>query len=164
MYICKIPTLDELIKKQDYEMEHNPDEKENWLIWKKQAIERYNSKKIIPYYGFLDDKIICECTAAIDPSFIQNSDGLVDLETAYLFAFRTVEEYQGQGYFSRLFKFMIDDLKSRGYKRVTLGVEPTEEKNKQIYQKYGFTKLIKKAKEVYPDGTEIDVEYYGKDL
>ena len=59
---------------------------------------------------------------------------------------------------------MINDLISRGYEKVTLGVEPEEEKNKTIYFKYGFTEHIKDAKEVYPDGTTIDVEYYGKKL
>ena len=33
----------------------------------------------------------------------------------YLSAFRTRKEYQGKGYFSKLYKFMEDDLKSRGY-------------------------------------------------
>lgn len=33
--------------------------------------------------------------------FIQNCDGLVDEKTVYLFAFRTVEKYQGKGYFSK---------------------------------------------------------------
>ena len=59
---------------------------------------------------------------------------------------------------------MIDDLKRRGYKKVTLGVEPCETKNKAIYQKYGFKEHIKDAKETYPDGTIIDVEYYGKNI
>ena len=79
-------------------------------------------------------------------------------------AFRTNKEYQNQGYFSKLYNFMIDDLKSKGYKKVTLGVEPEEEKNKIIYKKYGFTNLIKISTEVYPDGTEIEVEYYSKEL
>ena len=48
-------------------------------------------------------------------------------------AFRTIEDYQGKGYFSKLFKYMIDDLKNKGYKRVTLGVEPEETKNKKRY-------------------------------
>ena len=34
----------------------------------------------------------------------------------------------------------------------------TNEKNKAIYYKYGFTEYIKEAQEVYPDGTTIDVE------
>lgn len=42
---------------------------------------------------------------------------------------------------------MIEDLKSRGYEKVTLGVKHEEEKNKAIYNKYGFTEHIKDAQE-----------------
>ena len=82
----------------------------------------------------------------------------------YLSAFRTIEEYQGKGYFSKLMKFMLNDLKQRGIVRVTLGVEPAEETNKKIYAHYGFNEYIKSATEIYPDGTVIDVDYYGKNL
>ena len=57
-----------------------------------------------------------------------------------------------------------EDLKNKGYTVLTLGVEPEEIRNKEIYKHYGFVEHIKNAKEVYPDGTEIDVEYYGKKL
>ncbi len=163
-YVCKIATIDEMDKKWNYEIDRATDDKENWIIWKKENIKRFQKRQIIPYYGLLNDKIICECTAILDSSIVQNSDNLVNKETAYLSAFRTNEEYQGQGYFSILFKYMIADLKSRGYKKVTLGVEPNEKKNKAIYQKYGFIEHIKDSKETYPDGTIIDVEYYGKKL
>ena len=163
-YVCKIATLEDIIKKHDYEIEKATDDKNNWIVWKEKAIEKYKKGLSITYMGLLNGEIICECTAAVDPSIVQNSDGLVNDKIAYLFAFRTIDEYQGQGYFSKLFKFMIEDLISRGYERVTLGVEPEEEKNKAIYNKYGFTEHIKDAQEVYPDGTTIDVEYYGKNL
>ena len=74
------------------------------------------------------------------------------------------EEYQGQGFFSILVKYMLNDLKTRGYKYATLGVEPTELKNKAIYQKLGFTEYLENAKEVYPDGKIVEVEYYRKKL
>ena len=163
-YICKIPSIEEMNTKWDYEIERAKDNKDNWIIWKKDNIERFQKGLIIPYYGILDNKIICECTAAIDSTVVQNSEKLVDNTTAYLTAFRTIKEHQGQGYFSKLFKFMINDLKARGYKRVTLGVEPDEMKNKEIYFKYGFKEHIKDGKEVYPDGTTIDVEYYQKNI
>ena len=163
-YVCKIADLNDIIKKHDYEISKAVDDKDNWLIWKEKAIDRFNKNQTITYMGLLNDEIICECTAAIDASIVQNADGLCDDETAYLFAFRTNEEHQGKGYFSILFKYMIEDLKQRGFKKVTLGVEPDEEKNKTIYFKYGFTNHIKDAREVYPDGTTIDVEYYGRDL
>lgn len=163
-YICKIATLEDIIKKYDYEIAKAVDDKDNWITWKEKAIERFNKGLAITYMGLLNDEIICECSAAIDPSIVENSDGLVDNKTAYLFAFRTNEEYQGKGYFSTLFNFMITDLISRRYEKVTLGVEPGEVKNKAIYFKYGFNEHIKDAQGVYPDGTKIDVEYYEKKL
>ena len=163
-YVCKIATLEDIIKKHDYEIEKALDDKDNWIVWKEKAIEKYNKGLSLTYIGLLNDEIICECSAAFDPSIVQNSDGLVDDKTAYLFAFRTIDKYQGKGYFSKLFKYMIEDLISRGYEKVTLGVEPDDEKNKLIYNKYGFIEHIKDAQEVYPDGTKIDVEYYGKKL
>jgi len=59
---------------------------------------------------------------------------------------------------------MINDLKSKGYEKVTLGVEPTETKNLKIYKHLGFNEYIKFAQETYPDGTVIDVDYYGMEL
>ena len=163
-YVCKIATVDEMNTKWDYEIDHATKGKNNWIIWKKENLERFQNGFIIPYYGVLDGKIICECTAAIHSSVVQNADRLVDEKTAYLTAFRTIPEYQGKGYFSKLFKYMMEDLKNREYEKVTLGVEPKETKNKEIYFKYGFKEHIKNAKEIYPDGTIIDVEYYGKKL
>ena len=162
-YICKIANLDEMNIKWDYEIE-NAEDKENWIIWKKEHIKRFQKGYIIPYYGVLNGKIICECTAALDPSVVKNKEELVDDTTAYLTAFRTIPEYQGKGYFSKLFNYMINDLKSKGYKRVTIGVEPSEKKNKEIYFHYGFNKHIKDGIESFPDGTETKVEYYEKNI
>lgn len=163
-YICKIASLEEMDNKWDYEIAHAGDDRENWIIWKKSSIENAQKGKLLPYYGLLDGQIISEATAILDASIAQNSDGLVDEKTAYLSAFRTIPEYQGKGYFSKLFWFMLSDLKSRGYEKVTLGVEPEEVENKKIYFHYGFTEHIKNGVEVYPDGTKINVEYYGKQL
>lgn len=163
-YICKIASLDDMNTKWDYEIDNATDDKENYIIWKKANIERFQKGYIIPYYGILNGKIISECTAVINSSIVQNSEELIDDKTAYLMAFRTIEEYQGKGYFSKLFKYMINDLKNRGYKIVTLGVEPEEKKNKEIYYKYGFKEHIKDAVEEYPNGKKINVEYYRKYL
>ena len=112
----------------------------------------------------LDGEIICEATAVIDPEPARRSRGLVDEQTAYLEAFRTNEPFMGQGYFSRLFAFMLEDLRRRGYRRVTLGVETNDMKNKAIYTHYGFTGYLTTEQERYPDGTTVEVEYYAKTL
>lgn len=163
-YICKIANFEEMNRKWDYEINKAKDDKDNWINWKKDNIERFQKGLIIPYYGILNGEIICECTASLDSSVIQNADKLIDEKTVYLSAFRTNVDHQGKGYFSILFRFMINDLKCKGYERATLGVEPNEDKNKAIYFKYGFTEHIKNSQEVYPDGTKIDVEYYAMNL
>ncbi len=163
-YICKIATVGEMNTKWDYEISKATNDKDNWIIWKKQNIKNFKDKKIIPYYGILDDQIICEATAALTSDIVQNSDKLVANTTAYLTAFRTNKEYQGRGYFSKLYEFMENDLKGRGYLLLTLGVEPEETRNYQIYRHYGFNEFIKSDFETYPDGKKISVNYYGKRL
>ena len=101
-YICKIASVDEMKIKWNYEIKKH--KSPNWKIWKVESIERVKNGQCIVYYGILNGKIICETTAMLDKSIIQNSDGLVDDKTAYLCAFRTVDKYQGKGYFSKLFK------------------------------------------------------------
>ena len=162
-YVCKIASLKEMEVKWDYEIKLHPRE-ENWLIWKAEAINNFQSGKSIPYYGILDGTIICEATAFIHPDAVQNGVGLVDKNTTYLCAFRTIKEYQGKGYFTKLLYFMLNDLKQKGFTKAVLGVEPDDETNKAIYWHWGFTEFIKSASEQYPDGTVIEVEYYGKEL
>lgn len=161
-YICKIATVDEMEAKWNYEIKKH--RSPNWKIWKIDSIERVINGQSIVYYGILNDKIICETTAMLDKRIVQNSHCLVDDKTAYLCAFRTIGKYQSKGYFSKLFRFMINDLKNKGYEKFTLGVEPDETKNLKIYQHLGFDEFIKSAQETYPDGTVIDVDYYEMEL
>lgn len=163
-FVCKVASVEEMNQKWDYEIAHSRKDRENWIVWKERHIEYYQKGYSLPYYGILDGQIICEATALLHPLVVQNSDGLVDSHTVYLSAFRTIEVFQGKGYFSKLFRFMLDDLRQRGYTRATLGVEPWDETNKRIYAHYGFNACIKSGKERYPDGSEIVVEYYGRDI
>lgn len=164
MYLCKIASLEEMNRKWDYEIEHNAHDRNNWIVWKQNSLENFKKGSSLPYYGILDGNIICEATAMLNSEAVQNSEGLVGDKVVYLSAFRTIKEYQGKGYFSKLMKFMLDDLKQKGIVRATLGVEPAEETNRKIYTHYGFNEYIKSATETYPDGTIIDVDYYGKNL
>ena len=163
-YVCRIASLEEMHARWDYNIAAASKDRENWMIWKSENIDQFIRGLIIPYYGVLDGVVICECTAVISPEVLSDPEGLVDDRTAYLSAFRTSEGYRGKGYLSRLFRFMLDDLRRRGYEKVTLGVEPEETENREIYRHLGFLTHIKDAADVYPDGTRIDAEYYGKEL
>lgn len=161
-YICKIANIDEIIQRWDDLIIQNPDN-ESWKVWKQQTIEAFNNQTQIVYYGILDNKIISEATAVISV-VDENKNQLVNNKMAYLMAFRTDSQYQNQGYFSKLYRYMENDLKKRHFSHLTIGVEPTEIKNKQIYNKWGFNTLIKTATETYPNGETIEVEYYLKQL
>ena len=141
-FICQIASIEEMEEKWNYEIDKAIDDKQNWIIWKEKNIKNFIDGYIIPYYGILNGKIICEATVHLTANTVQNSKGLVDNNRVYLSAFRTNKEYE----------------------YATLGIEPTEEKNKLIYSHYGFTKCIKNSNETYPDGTIIEVEYYEKVL
>ena len=163
-YMCKIASMEEMERKWNAEILRNIDEKDNWVAWKAEAMENEINHCSITCYGILDDQIICEATAIILPGKPQNDEGLVDDQTAYLCAFRTMEEYRGQGFFSKLLNFLFENLRSRGFKRATVGVEVGDETNLQIYRHFGFVHYVKQGRETYPDGTEIDVRYYAKTL
>lgn len=160
---CVIATKDLIIEKWDEEIEKHNDS-DVWKEFKKESLRNINNR--IVYMGILDDKIIAEATAIISENDLdmQNKDGLVGNGKVYLSAFRTNKEYQDKGYFSKLYKFMENDLKEKGYKILTLGVEPNEIRNMQIYFKWGFNEFIKTDYEYYSNEEKILVNYYKKSI
>lgn len=164
-FTCKIaPPLD--IEKRWNTLIKSHSDNPNWLIWKNNTITNNKNNYRIIYYGYLDGIIISEATAIISPldTAILNGEKLISKDMAYLTGFRTDSKHQNKGYFSKLYKYMEKDLKSRGFTKLSLGVEPQKVKNIQIYFKYGFTNYIKTATETYPNGETITVNYYYKEI
>ena len=172
-YVIKIATLEEIEKRMDYLIEIHPNNN-LWVVAKENAIRGFNEQSKIMYIGILNGEIICEATAYIkEDAFvgdIKNTEELLSDKRCYLSAFRTNKEYQGNGYFSKLYKYMEEDLKEKGYKELCLGVEPSEVKNMQIYFKYGFTNYIKTTIESYPaidensNPEDVIVSFYYKEI
>lgn len=168
-YKCKIGNLDDMNKKWDYEIERHPGDI-SWKTYKDKFIDSFNKGNRTSYYGVLNDKIICETTAIINKEEVPQLKEIMDDNTAYLCAFRTIKEYEGKGYFRELYNFMEQDLKRRGYTKLALGVEPSEVRNIQIYFKLGFTNYIKTDNEEYEKSTEDGenekaiVNYYYKEI
>ena len=164
-FTCKIAPLSDIEKRWDTLIKNHPNNP-NWSIWKNDTIINNKNNYRISYYGYLDGEIISEATAIISPldNAISNSEKLISKDMAYLTGFRTDSKYQNKGYFSKLYKYMEEDLKSRGFTKLSLGVEPQEVKNMMIYFKYGFTNYIKTSTETYPNGETITVNYYYKEI
>ena len=145
-FSCKVATRDELLKRWEYLIKIHPGNND-WVRYKENAVRNYDNGSTISYLGFLDDQIICEATAYIKESAfvgdISNPSGLLNDNMAYLAAFRTNKEYEGKGYFSKLYNFMEKDLKNRGYTELSLGVGPDAVRNIEIYFHLGFREYIK---------------------
>ena len=60
--------------------------------------------------------------------------------------------------------FLQKDLRQKGYTKAIVGVEPEERQNREIYHHWGFTERVSSGTETYPDGTVIEVEFFGKKL
>ena len=68
------------------------------------------------------------------------ADGIT---TAYLCAFRIKKEYCGRGLGTLLMETVLADLKGSGIKYATIGV--SEERNRKLYHRMGFTNEIKEC-------------------
>ena len=109
-YECVIATKELIIKKWDEEiLKHN--NSELWKNFKEKSLRNIDTR--IVYMGLLNGNIITECTAIVSKNDLdmQNKDSLVGDGRAYLTAFRTNKEFENQGYFSKLYKFMENDKK-----------------------------------------------------
>ena len=87
-----------------------------------------------------DDELIGELYAFYD---LPDSDFADGKTTAYLCAFRVRKGYRGKGLGSLLMTQVLEDLRNKGLKRVTIGVGPDERQNVRLYRRFGFTTKIK---------------------
>lgn len=151
--ICRIASLEDVRTRWDYLINSHED-KEEWTTYSKYALRFNHNGSMIQYYGYIDDVCMCEATAVVSEigfeGDIEDHAGLISNKCAYLSAFRTDKQYEGKGYFSQLFKFMINDLKSRGYEEVCLGVGPDNVRGIEIYFHLGFREYMKTTVEHTP--------------
>ena len=89
-------------------------------------------------------------------------DDLVSDKRVFLCGLRTIKEYQGQGYFSKLYKYVENDLKEKGYKEISLSVDIKETKNLMMYFKWNYTNYIRTEIREGKMGTFIYNHYYKK--
>ena len=88
-----------------------------------------------------DDGILAgELYAFLDLPDREFADGRT---TAYLCAFRIRKDCRGQGHGSRLMAEAIAELKSLGFRHVTIGVGCDEPQNIRLYHRLGFNTKIR---------------------
>ena len=86
-----------------------------------------------------DGELIGELYVFLDIE--EDRDFADGVTTAYLCAFRVRKEYRGQGLGTAMINTALLDLKFKGFRRATIGVN--DERNENLYRALGFTAKIK---------------------
>ena len=144
--ILKIANINEVIEKWNYEIKIHPEN----ILYCSAANEFINEIKKgtrITYIAKLNNQIISDLTVIIKEKGIINeakyTNDLVSNKRVYICGVRTIKEYQGKGYLSKLFKFVENDLKKMGYEEICLSVYIKENKNLMMYFKWNYTNYIR---------------------
>ena len=130
-----------------------PGNEELWIKYKDQRLKQLEDKEIDIYVIEEEEKFIGEITV----NYISHellTETIPNIRV-YFEAFRISKKHQGRGLGKKLIEYTINDLKEKGFKEFTIGVEEDNEKAKHIYFKYGFTKAID-----YGKGDEFDPTEY----
>ena len=130
-----------------------PGNEELWIKYKDQRLKQLEDKEIDIYVIEEEEKFIGEITV----NYISHellTETIPNIRV-YFEAFRIDKKYQGKGLGQKLIEYTINDLKEKGFKEFTIGVEEENEKAKHIYFKYGFTQAID-----YGKGDEFDPTEY----
>lgn len=101
----------------------------------------------------LNGRLIGELYVFFDLDDKEFADGKT---TAYLCAFRIVEEMQGKGFGTKLMKSVLERLAQLGYSYATIGVEPEEVSNIRLYNRLGF---LDKVKTLSIDPCDVDSNF-----
>lgn len=101
----------------------------------------------------LDNRLVGELYAFFELDDKDFADGKT---TAYLCAFRVIDELRGKGLGTRLMLKVLERLSDLGYLYATIGVEPEEIANIRLYNKLGFTEKIKTLS---VDPCDVDSEF-----
>jgi len=140
----KQATIDDLGKWWDNEIRSNPHD--TGLEWYKNLFINDNaSGDRITFFAWDSDKIIGQVTLIIRYDGKEVGDTVNKLEVE--------PEYRGKKVSSLLIKHIEQYAKSKGINSLTIGVEPKEVRNLQIYFHWGFTNFVgieTDPKEKYP--------------
>ncbi len=133
-----------------------------WLRWREQYLAYNASGMAVTYAVTADGEPVGQGTLLLSPD-CSAIDGRLDIAdgvtVANVNALRIEKPHEGKGLISQLVRLLENEASSRGFSRVTIGVEAHETRNLAIYLHWGYRELVRYGEE---DG-EL-VLYYGKEL
>jgi len=127
-------------------------------LWYKKYTSEFMADKITNHKAEfwtieLDNRLVGELYAFFELDDKDFADGKT---TAYLCAFRIINELRGKGLGTKLILKVLERLSDLGYLYATIGVEPVETANLRLYNKLGFTE---KVKSIFADPCNVDIDF-----
>ena len=125
-------------------------EDNSWVVWKKIFIEENKNGKRKTFFAVKDGKFIGQCTLLFESEDkIMTGGG-----KAEIIKLEIVKEERGKGFATQIYNALKIYAKKHGIKTLTIGVEPSEIRNMQIYFHWGFTNFLQCVSETYPSANK----------
>ena len=149
----RIATMQELENWWDKEIKENVGDN-SLVVWKNNFIEENINGKRKTFFAFDSGKYVGQGTLLFESKDkVMTGDG-----KAEIIKLEIEEEYRGKGVATEIYKALKFYAKSVGIKTLTIGVEPSEIRNMQIYFHWGFTKFLQCITENYPPKSDEEGE------
>ncbi|MBP3344636.1 MAG: GNAT family N-acetyltransferase [Clostridia bacterium] len=141
----RIATIKELENWWDAKIENKPEDLA-YPIWKKTFVEGNKNGERKTFFVFDDGKYAGQGTILLKST----DKDMTGKDKAEIIKLEIDEEYRGKGVATLIYEAIEKYAKKTGIKTLTIGVEPKEVRNMQIYFHWGFTNYIKCTTETFP--------------
>ena len=148
-YFCRKATEEDLQRLWAWNIATNPGDP-RWLAWKQQYLADNRNDRASTFVVVCGGVPVGEGTLLFSPhcAAIGGRTELADgAGVANVNALRIRKAYEGHGYISALMCQMEAYAASRGYRRLTIGVEARETRNLAIYLHWGYDRFLTSAVE-----------------
>lgn len=158
-------TIEEIEDWWDKRIAKSPEDN-SWVVWKNIFLEENINGKRKTFFVFDNKKYIGQGTLL----FESEDKMMTGNGKAEIIKLEILEEERGKGVATKIYNKLKDYAKSAGIKTLTIGVEPCETRNMQIYFHWGFTNYLQCITETYPpananeDSKVITVLCYSQEI
>ena len=141
----RLATIEELEKWWDEKIKKSP-QNNACKVWKESFVSGNKNGLRKTFFVFEDKNYIGQGTLLL------KSDDAVMTGSgrAEIIKLEINPEWRGKGIATKIYKTIEQYAKQIGIDTLTIGVEPGEVKNMQIYFHWGFTKFLQITTETYP--------------
>ncbi|MBE7074586.1 MAG: GNAT family N-acetyltransferase [Clostridiales bacterium] len=161
----RIATIEEIVAWWDKKIEKQPNNPA-YKVWKQNFVDGNKNGSRKTFFVFDKNEYIGQGTLLLK----SNDKIMTDKNKAEVIKLEINPEYRGKGIATLIYKAIEKYAKDNNITTLTIGVEPCEVRNIQIYFHWGFTNFLQCIAETFPPrepggiGETITVLCYSKNI